>query len=95
MWSLTAKVWSWEFKMWSPESMPLTIRNTSSKHKIDKLEAVPHLGELSPRRTQYGLGRGLPAYQVASWSIQPSGHNRHRPKIGGCAPFLWGSWVLC
>ena len=25
--------------------------------------------------TQCGLGRGLPLYQVASWSIQPFGHN--------------------
>jgi len=27
-------------------------------------------------------------FQVASWFIQLSGHNRHEPKIGGCAPFL-------
>jgi len=33
------------------------------------------------------LGRGLSPCQVASWSIQPFGHNRHGPKIGGCAPF--------
>jgi len=27
-----------------------------------------------------------------SWSIQPFGHNRHGPKIGGgCAPFFWGA----
>ena len=28
-----------------------------------------------PHLTQCGLGRGLPLYQVASWSIQPFGHN--------------------
>jgi len=28
----------------------------------------------------------------SSWDGWPFGHNRHRPKIGGCAPF-WGSWV--
>jgi len=39
-----------------------------------------------------GLGWGLPPYQVASWSVQPSGHNRHGWKIGGCALF-GGSWV--
>jgi len=26
--------------------------------------------------------------------MQPFGHNRHGPKIGGCAPFLGrGSWI--
>jgi len=59
-------------------------------------------GELGPHLTQCGLGWGIPPYQVASWSIQPFGqnhpafrHNRHRPKNGGCAPFLGGgeSWL--
>ena len=51
-------------------------------------------GELGPHLTQCGLGWGLPPYQVASWSIQPFGHNRHGPKIGDCAPFFGGgSWV--
>ena len=27
-------------------------------------------------------------YQVASWSIQPFGHNRHGLKTGGCVLFL-------
>jgi len=31
------------------------------------------------RLTQCGLGRGLPLYHVASWSIQPFGHNCHAP----------------
>jgi len=48
-------------------------------------------------------GQGLPPHQVASWSIQPFGHNRHGPKIGAlwtqqtwaknwglCPPFLMG-----
>jgi len=30
---------------------------------------------LAHHPTQCGLGRGLPLYQVASWSIQPFGHN--------------------
>jgi len=38
--------------------------------------------ELGPRVTQCGLDRGLPSYQVASWPIQPFGHNRHGPKLG-------------
>ena len=37
----------------------------------------PFYGELGPHLTQCRLGRSLPLYQVASWSIQPFGHNRH------------------
>ena len=61
-----------------------------------KLGAVPLWGELGPHLTQCGLGRGLPLYQVTSWSIQPFGHSRHGPKIGeveGLCPFGEGSWV--
>jgi len=47
-------------------------------------------GELGHHLTQCGLGQGLPPYQVASWSIQPFGHNRHGPKIGGCSPLREG-----
>jgi len=43
--------------------------------------------------TQSYLGRGLPPYQVASEVVQPFGHNRHGPKIGGCANSGDGSWV--
>jgi len=39
-------------------------------------------GELGPHVTQYGLGRGLTPYQVASWSMQPFAHNTW-DKIGG------------
>jgi len=31
--------------------------------------------DLGPHLTQCGLGWGLPPHQVASWSIQPFGHN--------------------
>jgi len=50
---------------------------------------APFAGEVGPRLTQCGLGRGLGLlpYQVASLSIQPFGHNRHESKTGGCAPF--------
>ena len=47
-------------------------------------------GELGPRLTQCGLGRGLLPYQVTSSSIQPFGHNRHGPKTGGRCLFLGG-----
>jgi len=32
-------------------------------------------GGLGPSLRKCGLNRGLPLYQVASWSIQPFGHN--------------------
>jgi len=42
-----------------------------------KLEGCVPLwdGELGAHLTQCGQGRGLPARQVSSWSIQPFGHN--------------------
>jgi len=43
-------------------------------------------GSWAPSNTMLP-GRVLPPYQVASWSIQLFGHNRHGLKIGGCAPF--------
>ena len=57
-----------------------------------KLGAVPLFrgeGALGPHLTQCGLSRSLPPYQVAFWSIQPFGHSRHGPKIGGYAPSWW------
>jgi len=48
----------------------------------------PLRGELGPRLMQCGLGRRLHPYQVASSSIQPYGHNRHKPKTWGCASFM-------
>ena len=48
------------------------------------LLSPPPFGAMGPHLTQCRLGRGLP-YQVASWSNQLFGHNRHGPKIGGCA----------
>ena len=46
---------------------------------------------LGPHLTQSRLGWGLAPYPVASWSMQPSGRNRYRPKIGwGLCPFGGG-----
>ena len=46
---------------------------------------------LGPHLTPSRPGRGLPPYQVAPWCIQPFGHNRNGPKIGGgSAPILGG-----
>jgi len=60
--------------------------------KRGRASCAPFAGELGPRLTQCGLGRGLLRYQVASSSIQPFGHNRHGPKTGGRAvPLLGGA----
>ena len=40
-----------------------------------KLGLCPFGGELGPHLTQCGKGRGLPACQVSSWSVQPFGYN--------------------
>jgi len=37
--------------------------------------------ELGPHLTQCGLGRDLPPYEMASWSIQLFSHDRHGPRI--------------
>jgi len=56
-------------------------------HMGRKLGTCPFWGrELGPHLIQCRMGRGLPPYQVALWSIQPFDHNRHGPKIGGCVP---------
>jgi len=47
---------------------------------------APLEGELGPHLTQCRIGRGLPLYRLAS--MQPSGHNRCGPKIGGLRPFM-------
>jgi len=48
-------------------------------------------GELyGPHLTQCGLWRDLSPYQVASWSIQPFGHNTQGPKSGGAVPPFGG-----
>jgi len=59
-----------------------------NRHRLKRWGGLlcPFRGELGPSLIQYGLGRGLLPYQVASSSIQPFGHNRHGPKIG-CAFF--------
>ena len=47
-------------------------------------------GELGLHLAQFGLDQGQPPCQVPSWSIQPFGHNGHRPKIGEGAGPLFG-----
>ena len=43
--------------------------------KWGRLYCAPFRGDLDPHLTQCRLSLGLPPYQVASWSIQPFGHN--------------------
>jgi len=38
--------------------------------------------ELGPHLTQCGQGRGLPARQVSSWSVQPFGHRARTSQTG-------------
>jgi len=40
-------------------------------------------GELGLHLTQCGLGRDLPAYQVATWSVQLFGHNTQTSQTDG------------
>jgi len=42
----------------------------------------------SPSNTMWTGSRSTFVYKVASWSIQPFGHNRHGPKSGVLCPFL-------
>ena len=55
------------------------LRHSELAYKLREGERGPHL-------TQSRLGRGLPPYQVTSWSLQPFGRNRYGPKIGGLCP---------
>jgi len=53
--------------------------------------AVPLSGQLGPHLTQCRLGRGLPSYQVASWSVEPFGTTDVGENWGGlCTYFLVG-----
>ena len=51
---------------------------------------APFHGELGPHLTQLCLGRGLPAYQVVCWSIQPFGHSIDMHRSGGCGAHFGG-----
>ena len=70
-----------------------TITNnhvTYMGRKVGGRGLCPLLGEAESPSTQCGLGRNLPSYQVASWSIQPFGHSRHGLKIWGSMPLFGG-----
>jgi len=86
----------WEGGAGSPSNMWAGLRPTSLPSGIlihpavlattdmgRKLGGCAPLREevLGPHLTQCGQGRGLPPCQVSYWSIQPFGHNRHRPQI--------------
>jgi len=46
--------------------------------------------ELSLHLTQCCPGRGLPSYQVASWSIHRLATTNMDRKLGDCVQFVWG-----
>jgi len=71
---------------------PAVLATTNNWPTIRRLYPFRE-GELCPHLKQCSIGRGLPPYQVASWSVQPFGHNRPGPKTGGSAPFRRGGWV--
>jgi len=59
---------------------------------------APWRVELGPHLTQCCGGRGLPSYHVASWAIQPFGHNIHCvsknvPPLA-CCNFDAHEWIL-
>ena len=79
------------------QSCGMVLRWRTAQHSVSlnpirilHVPAFSHCKAVIGLATQCGLGWGLPSYQVASWSIQPSGHNRHGPKSGrrGCVPLL-------
>jgi len=82
------------------------LATTDIRRKVGRWLLCPFMweGKLGPHLIQCRLGRGLLPCQVASWSIQPFGHKRHRQKSGGCcAPFggagfssntMWPGWGL-
>jgi len=54
----------------------VTVVHVHDRHAPKSEAAVTlSVGELGPHLTQCSLGRGLPPYQVAPWSIQLFGHN--------------------
>jgi len=74
--------------MWQNSTTFITINALHVSNHINSFTSISWGGELETHLPQCGLGWGLPPYQVASWSIQPFSHNRHRPKNRGSAPFL-------
>jgi len=76
---------------WWASCSKLSRNRQNSGKKLDGLQLSGTIATRAARRAyiaQYGQGRGLPKCQVPSSSIQPFGHDRHGPKIWGCAPFL-------
>jgi len=77
----------WPYKSSAVAEMDDHLATIDMGRKVGGCCAPFHGGAGTPFNTM-SPGWGLPPYQVASWSIQPFGHNRHGLKIGGCAPFL-------
>ena len=71
----------------------LTLIQALVVSKVDYCNSVlAGVSDTLLRRLQsvLNVGRDLLPYQVASRSIQPFGHNRRGPKIGGCCTLFIG-----
>jgi len=64
----------WHFEFWSIQQ----YGHNRHRPKINGL-LCPLWAELGSHLTQCGLGRHVPPYQIASWSIQLFDDNRHGP----------------
>ena len=86
-WILCNTMWPGPMPTFVPSGILIHLAVWPQQPWAENLEALPRRGlELCTHQKQCRLGQGLPPYQVASWSIQPFGHKRYGPKIGGCVP---------
>ena len=77
---------------WLPSRTIKSRDESSRKWRLeDKVWKVGNIATNITVLVVYHLGRGLPLYQVACWSIQLFGHNRHGRKVGVLCPFLGGA----
>jgi len=82
-----------QIRNWNIFEWGCTFLLFSKRSLFCRPSVTPSVVCLSVCLAQSSQGCGLPPYQVASRSIQLFSHNRHRPKIGGCAPL--GEGMQC
>jgi len=77
----------WRYERHPPHRINVATLPCESQNTENACGPFWGRGELGPHVAKCGFGRGLPSYQVASWSIQQFGHDIHGPKNGGLCPF--------